>query len=212
MTIKLNGKDGIPVNWDGVTFGQFLKLKDCKDHADILALFLKMDAKTLRTAQIKNLPDVIQALKFMDRPMPFILPRSINGYLIPKDLNFETIGQFEDLKELAKKVGEKGENIAVYADMVTVYAMPDYNRANQEQRDEFTKQILNSPCTEVMAVGNFTLAKLIELSLPGSKTFRKVNILMHRFKLVLKSCRANLAFWARYFLWKKKLRTKGMSF
>jgi hypothetical protein len=212
MTIKLNGKDGIPINWDGVTFGQFLKLKDCKDHADVLAMFLNMKADTLRIAQIKNLADVIQALRFLDRQMPMIVPRSINGYLIPKDLNFNTIGQFEDLKELQKKLGDKGENIAVYADMVTVYAMPDYNSATPEQREEFTKQFFNAPCTEVMAVGNFTLVKLIELNLPGSKTFRKVNILTHKLKLVFQSWRARLGFSIRYATWKRSLRTKGMNF
>jgi hypothetical protein len=212
MKIKLNGKDGIPVNWDGVTFGQFLKLKDCKDHADVVSVFLNMKPDTIRNAQIKNLVEVLQALRFMDRQMPMIIPKSINGFLIPKDLNFNTIGQFEDLKDLSKKVGEKGENVSVYADMVTVYAMPDYNSSKPEQREEFTKQFFNAPCTEVMAVGNFTLVKLIELSLPGSKTFRKVNILTRKFRLVLKSWRARLAFFIRFATWKRSLRTKGMSF
>lgn len=213
MKITVDGTTrSIPTKWDDVTFEQFLKIKGCKDRADILSIFLGIDAGKLRIAQIENLREVLSALKFMDKLMAFIVPRSINGYNIPKDLNLKTVGQYEDLKDIAKELGENGENISVYPEMVGVYAMPNYNTASLEERKQFSQQFFKSSCAEVMAIGNFTVVKLIELSLPGSPTSRKANILMHRFRLVLKSWRARMGFWVRYYTWKRKLRTGGMNF
>ena len=219
MTIKINDQQHLfPTSWDKVTFGQFLNLHGAKDSADVLSVFLNMSAPTLRRAYISNLTEVLRVLSFLDKPMPSIIPISIKGFLIPKDLNFRSIGQFEDLKLLAKEVAPaKGEEMTpdrmmTYIKIIAVYAMPNYNEAGPEERDEFSKQFLNSPAPEVLAIGNFTLAKLIELNLPAQLPFLKVNILMRRFRLVLKSWRARLGFWARYYLWKRKLHTKGMNF
>lgn len=204
-------------SWDGVSFENFLKLQDCKDDTECMAVLLNIKPETLRAAKISNMAEFLKSFEWMKKPMPIILPKSINGFMIPKDLNFETIGQYEDAKELDKKLKVKeGENLtaeqlSVYTDMVAVYAMPNYNEAKPEERKEFAKQFLKSPCTEVMAIGNFTQVRLIELSLPGYQTSLRLPILMRRFKLVLKSWRARLGFWVRYFLWRRKLHTNGMN-
>ena len=207
----------LPFSWDDVTFGQGLKLIDSKDTADTIAVFTGLNPETLRHAQIKNLQAVLDRIKFLDiTPMPVIMPKSINGFLLPKNLEFNTICRYEDCKLLVGKLLPKeegakltSEQLAYYVEMVGIYTMPDYENAKPEDRKLFADQFYNSPCGEVMAIGNFTVMRYFELKIPGLKAFRKAATLMHRFRLGLKGYSARLGFSLRYFLWKKKPLTSG---
>lgn len=226
MKIAINGKknESIPPSWDEVTFEQSLKLVKIQDDkgeldtADIIGTFLNMDPATLRKARISNINEVIRAVQFTNTKPVEIVPKSINGFLIPKDLNFQSICRFEDLKELVKKVlpkdGEpiKAENIKYYPEIVGVYAMPDYENATPQQREEFAQQFFKSPCGEVLAIGNFTLMRLTVLSLPGSKTFHRVSTLIRKLRLVLKGFNARLDSTVRFYIWKKKHRINVTNF
>lgn len=219
MKIKIDGKL-LPRTWDNVTFGQSLKLTKAKDNADTLSAFVGIEAETLRkSTAIINLDEALERIKFLDMTeMPLNIPKSINGYIIPKNLEFKSICRYEDLKSLVQKVlpkkeGEKltGDQLAYYAEMVGVYAMPDYENATQTERDQFAKQFLNAPCGEVMAIGNFTLRRYFELKIPGSRIFRIVSTPMHKLKLVLKSWLVSLVFSVRYATWRRRHRIKEMN-
>ena len=219
MKIKIDGKL-LPRTWDNVTFGQSLKLIDAKDNADVLSVFVNIEASTLRKAtHINNLNEALEITKFMNlTEMPLNIPKSINGYIIPKNLEFKSICRYEDVKSLVQKVlpkkeGDKltAEQLTYYAEMVCIYAMPNYEEAGLEERKQFAQQFFNAPCGEVMAIGNFTLRRYFELKIPGSKIFRKVLIPMHKLRLVLKSWLVSLVFSVRYATWRRRHRIKEMN-
>lgn len=210
MKLRIND---LPYKWDQVTFRQGLKLIDCKDTADTLAVFLGLDPVTLRKATIKNLKEVLERINFTNQMMPTILPKSLNGFMIPADLNFQTICRYEDAKELVKKVipEKQGDPITAamlenYVPIVGIYAMPHYENASIEERKEFADQFYNSPCGEVMAVGNFTVIRFSPSKINVWKLYPKVSTLMHKLRLVLTVYKTRLAFLVRYFTWKKKHR------
>lgn len=216
MKITIHPKQ-IPSNWDDFKFGHFLAFYEAKDFADQLAIFTGLKAETLRKSKIDGLESLIERMAFMNKLMPSILPKSILGYPLPKDMNFESVCQYEDLKDISSKLPQDGktatkEQIALYADMVTVYAMPDYIDSTQEQRNEWAKQVLNAPCWEVMAVGNFTLLKLLELRAKELGIYPKAAIRMRKFRLVLNALRARLGFLVRSFSWKKKHHIAGTNY
>lgn len=212
--------DHLPYSWDDVSFGQALaliKLQEAKgqvklDTADVLGYFLNIKPETLRIAKTTNLEQVISRLAFTNSKPPEIKPRSINGFLIPYDLNFQSICRFEDLKELViKTIPPEGEEFGSkhmenYPAMVAIYAMPDYENATPKQREQFAKQFHNAQVGEVLAIGNFTVRKFAGLNSPASISFPGHLTLIHRSRQALRGFSARLAFYLRFFLWKKKHR------
>lgn len=207
----------LPRNWDQVTFQQALELTKVKDTADMLAVFLKTPAEEIRKAHIPDLDKILKMLAFTNEKPPETLPRKINGWMIPFDLNFKSICRYEDLKLLVEQCFPKdddeisGKNVENYYKMVGIYAMPNYENATLVEREQFAKQFLRSPCGEVLAIGNFTLMKFQGLRTPELSRFPRLATRIHKLRLALKSWLARSAFTLRFYLWKKKHGIKGMS-
>lgn len=191
----------IPTGWEQVTFGQLIELSDCgDDRAKALSVFLKIDAETIRKAQIVNLDSVLAVLSFLETDIFTVVPPKILGYELPKDLGFETVGQYQDLKEnlkLSQGLTNK-EALAKYPLYVAIYACKAKHghydwRLAEDMADEF----LQAPCTEVMGIGNFTLAKLIGSTVNIKKNSQSQNTLMKRFRLALTGLRLRLGLLAR---------------
>src|SRR5438552_15893148 len=101
-SIIINGKEhkrDIPVCWDQVTFETFMKLDECgNDIVKVIALVTRIDYQVLAKAHIKNMDQVIAALGFLKKPVAGIIPKTILGYPVPKNLEFEQIQLYIDLK------------------------------------------------------------------------------------------------------------------
>lgn len=214
ITMTLNGikvEKQIPTSWEEVSFKQFLELAKCKTITDKLSLFTGIEASTLRKAKINNLTQIIQILSFTEQP-PEVdrVPKEILGYKIPQDLEIESTGQFEDLKlEAAKIKEEEPDTVDVYAMFCAIYVTDPYD---YEKAKELKETFLNAPCEEVMAVGNFTLLKLIGSNNPGLLRIQKPASRLKNLKLAIRGWLSRLAFTARYYSWRRKLRLTGKSF
>lgn len=212
ITVILNGvkvhKD-IPTSWDKVTYGQFLKLAECgSDIAKIVSVFTDIDEAILRKSKIINLEAVTSYLSFLNVAMPDLeVPDKVLGYDIPKNLEFETVAQYSDLQqEINKTQGDQNAILKSYPLFVATYAMSPYDPL---QVEEFSKQFLNAPCMEVLAIGNFTLVRSIGSNLGISPNYLRGVTLMKKLRLVIRSWRSNLAFTIRFYLWKRRLPTNG---
>lgn len=214
ITITLNGvrvKKELPESWGNVTFQNYLDLLFCgDDYVKIIALFTGVEESILRAARIENLSLIISTLKFLSTPMKYRIPDQILGHKIPKDLELQTIGQFEDLKsERLKFSDDKIANLRKYPLIVATYLIDDYS---WEAAEKLAPQLFNLSCQEVLAVGNFTLVKLIELRSNTSQTsLLAPDTPMNRLKLAMKAWLKNMAFSARYYLWKRRLRSIGLN-
>jgi len=195
----------IPTGWDQVTFGQALKLMKCQTDTQVLSVFTEIDEETLKKATIKNLYKVINAIGFTKIP-PSVdkIPDQIRSYEMPKNIEIDEIGRYEDLKlEAAKIQKDDIDSIQAYAMFCAIYATTPYDYKQAERLKDYFMQ---APCEEVMAIGNFTVMKLIELNSPGLLDSPRLPSLLRNWKLAISAWLTRLAFTVRYYSWKRKLR------
>lgn len=215
IQITLNGvktSRDIPVSWSEVTFRQFIALQECNDDfVKVMALFTGIEPDIIRKALIDNLESLILALGFLQNDPGQIKPKSILDYELPKDLGFESIAQFEDVKETLKKAKDMSvlDHLKLYPLYCSIYACKPYDWLKAE---ELSDKFFDAPCQEVLGVGNFTLAKLIGLKLSTGREYQKRNILLKKFRLALTAYRLHLGFMVRSFFSKKKQAIIGKSF
>jgi hypothetical protein len=205
LTVTLNGvkiEKQTPDTWHEVTFRQFLELAKCGgDYVKIISMFTGIDETTIRKAKMFNLDRVIMSLSFLNTIPESKVPDKVLGYDMPKKLEFETIGQFEDCKQ---KLNEfKDDPSQAYPFICAAYAMKDYDG---DAALKLSEQFFEAPCTEVMAIGNFTLMKFIALTMNSQKSSPRVLTLMKKLKLALIGWLARLGFTVRYYIWKRKHR------
>jgi len=196
---------GIPTSWDDVTFDQFLKLRKVTSEAGALSVFTGIDMEILidPSTKLMDLEIVFAALKFLKTEPVHKKTEKLLGYDIPKDLGFESIAQFEDVKAAIKeKDMTTDDHLNKYPLYCAIYACKPYDWKKAEQMHS---EFFNAPCQEVLAIGNFTLAKLIGLRLNIDPNSLKQNTRLKKFKLALTVLRMRLDFIVRSFFWKKKL-------
>lgn len=207
----------IPTSWEQVTFKQFLDLSEVgEDYSKVLSIFTGIDVETIKQAKILHVDHVIDILGFLRTPPDLTnVPQKILGYKIPKDLGFEYVAQYEDLKNYvsqAKQLTGRAE-LERYTLFCAVYACPyEFGDYHFSKAESIAHYFLQAPAVEVLAVGNFTYQKLIALSLGIRKTSLPPLTPRKKFRLALIALRKRMAFWLRFHIWKKKQAIKGMSF
>ena len=165
-TFKLNGvkvEKTLPVCWEEVTFRQMLAHIKAKDAADVLSVFTGIDAETLRSAKIQNLPTLLSCLSFLStQKMDYVLPKEILGHKIKDNIEIEEIQRYADLEGIIKtfKDGDP-KNLESYPLMVATYVVNPYNFKDAEN---MASTFLDAPALEVLAVGNFMLVNIRVLS------------------------------------------------
>jgi hypothetical protein len=204
--ITLNGvkvtKD-IPESWDKVTFRQSLQLTG-KDKVFALSLFTGIDLDTLNKARVHNSLAVMEILGFLDREIEYSIPSEIMGYKIPHDLESESVAQYADINEIVSKFDKDDpiKNVEQYPLIVATYCVSPYDF---KEAEKIAEKLFDAPCTEVMAIGNFTLARLLALKLNIPNPFPRAGTPPNRLKRVMRNWLYRLDFTRRYFSWRKAL-------
>jgi hypothetical protein len=216
---KHEHKRDIPLSYDHVSFGDFLKLDECgTDKVKVMSLFWRLDYETLCKAKIKNMDEVLSKLKFLDKPM--VLPdvksiKELYGYPLPTNLEWEETQQYLDLKACvaeSKDLTPK-QQLERYTLYCAVYACKHWTGSYSiEAAEKLAPVFLNAPCTEVMAVGNFTLLRLIGLNLNTNPASQKAGSRMQRFRLALKGWAIRMGSISRWTIWLKRLGVKRMNY
>lgn len=214
IEITLNGvkiKKNIPTSYAEVTFEQLIGLASCgDDKTKILSLFTEIPEETLKKAKINNLFVVLDSLKFLKKEVDQTLPKSILAYPIA-DIEIETIAQYADIQEIISKY-DKDDVVGIlksYPLIVATYCIKpyDFNKA-----EELSKELLKAPCSEVLAVANFTLVKLEESNRTTRPIFLRWVIRMSKLKRAMKNWLNRLVFTQRYYSWRNKLRTHEINY
>jgi len=208
--ITLNGvkvQKKIPTKWEEVKFKDFLQLQDNKEITAV-SIFTGIDIETLRKANIKNLDALLACLTFLKKqPDLFNIPKSILGHEINQDLGFEAFGMYSDLKDELDKGLEGLELIKQYPLFCAIYCTKPYDfKVAESKVEEFNE----APCTEVLALGNFLLMRLVGLKINTERTSQKQLTALRRLRLALKGFRARLAFRVRFFILKRRLNIQRM--
>lgn len=210
--IKEHLEIDIPTSWLQVTFRQFCGLADCKgDLIKIVALFTKLDEELIRKAQIHNLNHVTACLSFLTSELKYVVPSTILGIKIPTNLETESIAQYSDLQTVIGSFKQEDSrfNYSQFPLIVATYAVDPYDF---EKAEKMQNIFYDAPCTEVLAVGNFTLAKLGALSQGILPTCPQGDTLVNRLRLALGDWLKNLVSILRYYLWKRSLPLNERNF
>jgi len=210
----------IPTRWEEVTFRQLLAINECNDDwLKIFGVFLEEPSEAIGNARAETgtLDELLICLSFLTTTeIPKGVPTSILGYDLPKDLGFETIGQYQYIREDVASTATLNANdqIRRYALYCAVYAQPQTNDGefDFEKAEEMAEQFMNAPAMEVLAVGSFTLLKLIGLSRPINDVSRKEITLTKKLLLVIRAWLIFTVSTVRLWLWRKRLGAQRKSF
>lgn len=199
----------IPVSWDGVTFDQFLKLGECgSDKIKVLSLFTGIDYETLKKSKVVGLDSVLAALSFLEKAPEPRIPKTILGYPVPDNLEFEQVQQYLDIKNYLEESKAKTpqQQLEQYTLYCAVYAVPHWKQGQYswEHTEKLAPLFLNAPCTEVMGIGNFTLAKLIGLKHDIKINYHPQGSVMQRFRLAIKGYRLRMEAFFQSLISKRK--------
>lgn len=211
VTIVLNGVvefREVPTSWDQVSYNTFLKL-ELVEPVDVLCALWDLDKETLKRCEIRGFDDVAFALRFVKEPIDVtVLPKQIAGCEVPKDLNFDQVGRYWDIKMIFDSCVKDGKfipELSRFPEIVAIAVMPDYLDATKEQQDAFTTKIGDQPCGEVLAIGNFCLTKLHLLSTATAPSSTSTTTAKKNWRLAMTSSFRNLAITVRLWYWRKKL-------
>lgn len=213
INITLNGvqvSKEIPTRWHQVTFRQMIDIAKCQDTTSQISLFTGVDVETLRKATIHNLEAVTGCLAFLERDkIEEVLPDSIAGNKLIKDLENTSIDRYEDLKKIMAefKEGDPVENIKHFPLIVATYAVEPYD---YKQAEELSETIWDAPCTEVVALGNFIVWRYVVSKTTPPQTFQNLATRRNKLKRALINWLRRLVFTLLYSSWKILPRTKGM--
>lgn len=176
IDFKLNGKKvSIATSWDELTWNQFYEVHNSgSDILKRLSIASGLNYETLKTATIVGLEDVLKAMQFMTKPPewdkpvlqcgPYKLPTNNKGQY---NIQFESLGQFEDLRVLISKLPERPttkELNDMYPDMVAIYLQKVRDgEYNNNKAIEMIPEVKDMPAREVVTLGSFFLIKLLDL-------------------------------------------------
>jgi hypothetical protein len=201
----------IPTRWAEVTWDQFLKMSDCTTETETFAAILGLDMDTMNRAKIKNAGQVLSILAFLKNTKPELthVPARILGYTIPKDLETETIQIYEHIKAEMRDVEDKKDPKAAIRKYPLYIAMfvceQSYGGYSYDKSVILSEVFMKAPALEVLAVGNFTILKLIGLNRGTNLFARKAPSRLRNLKLAFKALIKNMAFTIRYAILKRRL-------
>jgi len=167
INFKLNGKPIlIPTQWIEVTYAQYIKLLTLKDDTiELVAIFTDMEYEQLKKMVIVGLDQILTALSFINTKPEF--PGSVSEcgpYKIPNnssgafDIQFESLGQFEDMRHVMKQelpvLQAYGKYVAIYLQKIRD------NEYNPLVVPEIEQEILGYPAYQVITLGAFFFLKL----------------------------------------------------
>lgn len=205
--IILNGvkvsKD-IPTTWDQVSFRQFVKISG-KDFNGIISVLTDVPEETLKLARIKNFDVLLSCLSFMQKPVDQLMPSTICGLPVPKSLEDEAAARYGDLQGITKQFIKDDNigNLQHYPLIVATYVTK--SPYDCKEAEALAEKIWDAPCGEVLAIGNFTLARLIASKSGMLDSSHLEGTLKNRLRRATINWLTRLAFSIRYGTWKRSL-------
>lgn len=186
ITFKiLRDKYKIPTTWADLTYAQYLFHVQPRTLTESIHCLTGIPLETLQTATLKNVDKIHLALIFMSLPPNFERTAVVGRYVMPGDPVFESVAQFEDLRNTIKQLPKKDRKDYDYDDLekesdAYLQACAIYT---QKIRDGFYSaykvqdmkvELTKSSCVEVISNGAFFLAKALHLSTPSMSLYQRV--------------------------------------
>jgi hypothetical protein len=178
ITFKILGKKyPLPTRWEDLTYTQYLFHLYPRTLSETVSCFTGIPRETLERSTIKGLEKISLALAFMTISPKFERTPMVGKYVLPADITIQSLGQFEDLRGLLKKLPQKKmadfefEDHEKTADLYLT-ACAIYLQKVKDGAYDYTKvaavkeELRNYPCTEVIGTGAFFLYRQLNISPP----------------------------------------------
>lgn len=195
----VNGKPvKIETSWDEVSFGKFLKLINVQDYVNILSVLLDEPPEVIKKAEFVGLAPVIKAIQFMQKQAEVdAFPTKLGDYILPKDITYQTVEQFEVLRsEMVKSASvpmqEQTKALAMYA---AIYCQPlKGEEFDIEKAQWLAEEFMKYPCREVMSAGSFFRDSLLSTMTGLPMTYLRKSLVQRSRKRVLSEFLRRLGF------------------
>lgn len=209
ITFKIQGKSfPFPTTWHDTTYEQYLFHIVPRTVAESIHCFTGIPVGDLVNATIKNVDKIHLALIYMTMPPNFERTAFVGKYLMPTDPVFESVGQFEDLRNTIKQLPQKPRNEYLYDDLeqesdaylqaCAIYCQKIRDGVyNADKVASMKEELKKASCVEVISNGAFFLAKALHLSTPLRTRFQRVIQHLKRLIVALPGYRKTLDFLQR---------------
>lgn len=185
ITFKIQGaKYQLPTAWGDVTYQQYVALLTLPDSLlHQINLFTKIGLNILFTAELRNLEKISMALSFLNlTPNVEGTPGMIGKYLLPKDCTIESLGQFEDLRALSKRIPPDVDTPAnkllvadLYLEACAIYAQKVRDgKYDSTKVGELKDELNQESCIEVLKAGAFFLSKPLNTQMNTTLRFQRI--------------------------------------
>lgn len=193
ITFKIAGKKvPIPTTWNDVTYSQYVYMIVPRSFTEYIHIFSGIPLETLYRAQINNVDKLSLALAFLSLKPNMERTAVVGNYILPGQPQFESLGQFEDLRNLVKRYPQKERKDFDYTDFETecelyleacaIYFQKIRDGAYDPSKVQTVKdELKNASAVEVLSNGAFFFAKGLNLSLPSMKLYQRATLAMKRF-------------------------------
>jgi hypothetical protein len=202
INFKLNGKPlQFPSSWEDITFNQYVAIMKAKSDLEHLSILSGIDYEIIRKAEIGGVEELIIAMSFLqklpvippsvDRVGPYSLPLNNKGQF---DIRLESLGQFEDMRQIMRKLPENDiiVHTEAYAKYVAIYLQKIRDKVYDPMKvAELEEQVKGYNAYEVLSAGAFFFIKLVRLSTGTPITYPHIPPSPKKLKRVLKSSARN---------------------
>lgn len=210
ITFKIAGqKTKIPTHWNDVTYSQYVYMIIPRTFTEYIHTFSGIPLETLHAAQIKNVDKLSLALAFLSLRPNMDRTATVGKYTLPGQPQFESLGQFEDLRNLVKRYPYKERKDFDYTDFETecelylescaIYFQKIRDGVYDSSKVPSVKdELRNASAVEVLSNGAFFFAKGLNLSPPSTKLYQKAIQATKKFLQAFPGYQKTLDFLLRY--------------
>lgn len=178
------GKEAIqfPTKWEEVTYSQYVKILESKSQAQLVCILLGKDWEEMKNVKVLGLEDLFTAAAFTTTIPQFdVYYPKVGPYSLPSnnqhnkqfDIRFESLGQFEDMRQVMTgiKPDDTTGLMKAYGKAVAIYLQKIRDKEYDPAKvPELEDELQGFKACEVMAMGQFFFLKLILLSNGTPKT------------------------------------------
>lgn len=154
--VSINGQPiEVPSDWNEITYGQFLRLKDVKTDTETLSIFTGLDVETCQQINPSVLEAILSPVNELGE-LPTIDNPLIFGKTVPA-----SIGKLEYARKVnCDNLHRKYKDEEVVGRMVAIYCAEGIEDEDIEATYE---QIMNEPITQVISAGKIISDQLVKL-------------------------------------------------
>lgn len=179
-----NSKCNIPTRWPDVTYEQYVYHIIPRTFTETVSCFTGIPVETLIKSKLKNIDKMSIALAFMTLSPNMERTPTVGNYIMPGAPEFESLAQFEDLRETIKKLPQKKREEYDYTDTeqecdcylqaCAIYCQKVRDGVyNSEKVQDVKEELKSKSCVEVISNGAFFLSVALNISPKYPSRFRR---------------------------------------